>query len=715
MWYTGVDNSFAKRIGYAVSLDGINWIKYQKNPIIHQTVGNKVGDISIFYDWNNYIGWHSNISNKAIDVVESADGINWIPYSKNPILRIGSSSSWEGTNVASPDVILKDHQYWMYYGGYKNTNVKIGLAKSKVSTYGSINSSIIDLPKYQVFNQLILNKTESAGTFINISIVDTNTNKIIQNFNELRGNNINISALNLKGITSIRLIANFSSYGYETPVLYNWAVTWRPLPELNVTANGPYNGSEGSPVKLEADSITYDYVLVFQYRWDIDNDGNFDTPWRTSPVFNHTWLDDHIGTVAVQMKDNFDRDVTNFASVVINNVAPKVNAGPDQTINEGDSANFIGAFSDPGKLDTHSILWNFGEGNTSSISLNTSNYYPQPGVFNVTLRIQDDDAGIGIDNLTLTVMNVLPIVDAGENITVNESEWFRFNGSIQNPGNEILSYYWDFDINTDGPDLDNITDNDIDSLILNASHRYPDNNIYIAKLIVKDDDNSIVTDSCIVNVINVAPTVKLKIIPVKVNISLRIAGEKWHDVELEIYDDNKLIANGSLTRYTGSPNDQMLRLSTLNVNLSRVYLVIIRYTPEDDPVNGKPNGANPCWLILQFSSGKEIRLHHTFNVKQPKSYVWNVNLTQEVMRHGLTFQAEVYDPGADDITLYWDFGDGTNITKSFPNQNNTYPVMITDVVTHAFQSTGNFTVTLTVKDDDGGMVQKKVTIKIGDG
>jgi PKD repeat protein len=151
------------------------------------------------------------------------------------------------------------------------------------------------------------------------------------------------------------------------------------------------------------------------------------------------------------------------------------------------------------------------------------------------------------------------------------------------------------------------------------------------------------------------------------------------------------------------------------VNLSRVYLVIIRYTPEDDPVNGKPNGANPCWLILQFSSGKEIRLHHTFNVKQPKSYVWNVNLTQEVMRHGLTFQAEVYDPGADDITLYWDFGDGTNITKSFPNQNNTYPVMITDVVTHAFQSTGNFTVTLTVKDDDGGMVQKKVTIKIGDG
>jgi predicted GH43/DUF377 family glycosyl hydrolase len=715
-WYTGlaqmVQNVKAPyQIGLVMSFDGINWTKYP-SPVLQGPQGWYTGynGMNVILKDQKYLGYYNykptGGSPDNIHHASSNDGINWIKYTNNPILDKGASGDWDDQNVAAPEVILIGKQYCMYYRSYDGSISQIGLAKSKFSTYGSINSSMIDLPKYKVFNQLIINKTESTGTFINVSIIDANTNKTIQNFNELRGNQINISALNLKGITSIRLIVNFSTNGYETPILYNWAVTWRPLPELNVTANGPYNSSEGSPVKMEADSRTFDYLLTFQYQWDIDNDGNFDTPWSTSPVFNYTWHDDYIGTVAVQMKDNFGRNVKNFASIMINNVAPNVNAGPDQTITEGETASFIGAFSDPGKLDTHSILWNFGEGNTNTVSLNTSNQYPQPGLFDVILSVRDDNGGIGVDNLTLTVLNILPIVDAGENITVNEGDWFRFNGSIQNPGNETLSYYWDFDITTDGPDPDNITDNDIDSLILNASHRYPNNNIYLAKLIAKDDDNSIVDDICIVNVSNVAPTVDLKILPVEVNISLRIAGEKWHDVELEIYEDNIEIANGSLTRNTGSPNDQMLKLTTLKVNLSRVYSAVIRYTPEDDPVNGKPNGANPCWLILQSSSGKEVRLHHTFNVKQSKSYIWDVNLTSKLIVNAVTFEAIVYDPGADDITIIWDFGNGGNIINLYQNQNKTYPVRVRDQVTYAFQNSGKFTIVLKVKDDNSIIILK---------
>ncbi len=55
----------------------------------------------------------------------------------------------------------------------------------------------------------------------------------------------------------------------------------------------------------------------------------------------------------------------------------------------------------------------------------------------------------------------------------------------------------------------------------------------------------------------------------------------------------------------------------------------------------------------------------------------------------ITFDAgNSYDPGtADTLTYTWDFGDGSTATGK--------------VVTHAYSSAGNYTVTLTVKDDDG--------------
>jgi hypothetical protein len=229
---------------------------------------------------------------------------------------------------------------------------------------------------------------------------------------------------------------------------------------------------------------------------------------------------------------------------------------------------------------------------------------------------------------------------------------------------------------------------------------------------VTDDDSGADIDSCHVIVKNVAPKVKLKILPINVNISVRIAGEKWHDVVVDLYENNNLIGNSSLTRYPGSPNDQMLHLTTLKANISKIYSAILRYTPEDDPVNGKPNGATPCWVIMKYQDGNEVRLHHTFNVKHPKTYIWNVNLTKELHYKALTFEAEIYDPGADDLTLHWDFGDGTNITKFYPNQNKTFPVKRIEKINHLFQNSGTFTVTLTVMDDDGGIAIIKTVINI---
>ena len=35
--------------------------------------------------------------------------------------------------------------------------------------------------------------------------------------------------------------------------------------------------------------------------------------------------------------------------------------------------------------------------------------------------------------------------------------------------------------------------------------------------------------------------------------------------------------------------------------------ITVTYTPEDDPVNGQPNGANPVWVILTMPDSSEVR------------------------------------------------------------------------------------------------------------
>ena len=76
------------------------------------------------------------------------------------------------------------------------------------------------------------------------------------------------------------------------------------------------------------------------------------------------------------------------------------------------------------------------------------------------------------------------------------------------------------------------------------------------------------------------------------------------------------------------------------------------------------------------------------------------------------FNATAYDPGSDDLTFFWEFGDGTNASHTYynngvspdpyPSPGPTFPVNMTNETTHSYATSGTFTVTLIVSDDDGG-------------
>jgi len=147
MWYGGDDGNVA-RIGYATSVDGINWVKSPSNPVISLTMPwESKGAYSpdVIRVGNEYKMWYQayNYSNVRIGYATSMDGINWTKYN-NPVLDIGSSGQWDDHYVQSPAVIFDATGYKMWYGGnsYSDERSKIGYATTTTTILSPVELAI---------------------------------------------------------------------------------------------------------------------------------------------------------------------------------------------------------------------------------------------------------------------------------------------------------------------------------------------------------------------------------------------------------------------------------------------------------------------------------------------------------------------------------------------------------------------------------------------
>jgi outer membrane protein assembly factor BamB len=313
--------------------------------------------------------------------------------------------------------------------------------------------------------------------------------------------------------------------------------------------------------------------------------------------------------------------------------------------------------------------------------------------------------------------NIPPIADAGPNQSVNEGDVVQFDGSSSyDPDGTIESYEWDFDL-SDGlwwetgavPDATGPT----------TSHIYGDDGVYIVTLRVTDNDNLSATDACNVTVYNVDPTVTIDSISMDVEIGLRVAGRKYNNVSMALYENGNLLGYVSIERLPGSPNEQMAWIP-VSINFSKLYNATVTYTPKDPP----NVGGNPVWIYLKSQNGSINKIHHTFNVQQSKkrdsghwNHVepWEVELNSYFI--GLPFEiiSHITDPGSDDETLTFTYGSQlkTVIYMNNPPNPDPYPspeinpVDIMDTTILVYEGPG--TVTLVVKDDDN------VRLGIGEG
>lgn len=139
MWYTG-QISGRSEIGYAVSDDGVNFQRVQKDPVLSPLCDFEgISVMCPFVEWDEerdvFRMWYSageQYEPNVICYAESKDGINWDRYDKNPILEHGEGDVWDKDRIGGCEVKrLKDGRYIIFYIGYSDINTaRIGAAIS---------------------------------------------------------------------------------------------------------------------------------------------------------------------------------------------------------------------------------------------------------------------------------------------------------------------------------------------------------------------------------------------------------------------------------------------------------------------------------------------------------------------------------------------------------------------------------------------------------
>ena len=156
------------------------------------------------------------------------------------------------------------------------------------------------------------------------------------------------------------------------------------------------------------DASAHLYSLAFGDEEEVDNNGSWPTiQW----IVSHTYGDNGIFVTTHTVTDDDGGVGTDTMVVVVYNLPPIVDAGPDLISNEGVPVTFNATYSDPGVLDTHTVTVDWGDTTQdvypiSGGSFDGTHTYINKGTYEVLVTVTDDDDNDGVDTFNVTVGRV---------------------------------------------------------------------------------------------------------------------------------------------------------------------------------------------------------------------------------------------------------------------------------------------------------------------
>jgi hypothetical protein len=303
-----------------------------------------------------------------------------------------------------------------------------------------------------------------------------------------------------EGHGTLRFDGTMSTFSWTVPTPENWhgftfAVrTSAELERTVVVDEGETAANTGT--WSDPNIVDGDEVDVTASVGTITQDANGTWSWS----LDTTDGPDQSQTVTVTATDSFDETDTATFELVVNNVAPTVDADDATvTVDEGQTANNSGTFGDVGD-DTVGLSASIGDVNDNGDGTWSWSYDSLDGpdeTQTVTITATDSDTASTEATFELVVNNVAPTADAGGPYSGDEGTLIALSGSGGDVDADTLKFAWDLD-----------GDNIFEKLGQNVNFDAVDDvTAQVVRLRVRDGDGGETIVSSTVTVNNVAPVI----------------------------------------------------------------------------------------------------------------------------------------------------------------------------------------------------------------